>query len=296
MLVNNTALVSETTHISSAKLAKVSAALQKQATRDFGPIWDVHATVDAFARLQDVPVGYWPIVVRDDIHQPGAAGVHLDRNGQPFALVQYDQGWALTASHEMLEMLADPFGNRLVAGDSPKPGQGRVEFMVEVADPSEAPEFGYTVNGILLSDFITPKFYDPVAAPDIRYSFNNKLPRPRDIVKGGYISFHDPVSNHWWQKIWFGPKPQFRDLGVMTGAAGSLRAAIDAKTDTARQVTEMTAAAPELQATLAARPKHFESSEARASHLKERIEEIVASGPSYTWEDEGEVIEAEPAE
>src|SRR5205807_3772490 len=127
MLVNNTALVSETTHISSAQLAKVSAALQKQATRDFGPVWNVHATVDAFARLQDVPVGYWPIIVRDDIHQPGAAGVHLDRNGQPFALVQYDQGWALTASHEMLEMLADPFGNRLIAGDSPKPRQGRVE-------------------------------------------------------------------------------------------------------------------------------------------------------------------------
>jgi len=59
----------------------------------------------------------------------GAAGVHLDRNGQPFALVEYGQGWwSLTASHETLEMLADPWGNRLIAGNSPKPDQGRVEF------------------------------------------------------------------------------------------------------------------------------------------------------------------------
>ncbi|MDJ0346198.1 hypothetical protein QMK19_16000 [Streptomyces sp. H10-C2] len=35
-------------------------------------------------------------------------------------------------------MLGDPWGNRLVAGQSPKPGQGAVEFLVEVADPPEA--------------------------------------------------------------------------------------------------------------------------------------------------------------
>ena len=37
--------------------------------------------------------------------------------------------WSLTASHECLEMLADPFGNRLIAGDSPKPDQGRVQIL-----------------------------------------------------------------------------------------------------------------------------------------------------------------------
>jgi hypothetical protein len=44
-------------------------------------------------------------------------------------------------------MLVDPSGNRTQIGDSPKSNQGRVEFLVEVCDPSEAANFGYSVNG-----------------------------------------------------------------------------------------------------------------------------------------------------
>jgi hypothetical protein len=45
-------------------------------------------------------------------------------------------------------MLVDPSGNRLVAGDSPKTDQGRVSFLVEVCDPSEAADFAYSANGV----------------------------------------------------------------------------------------------------------------------------------------------------
>src|SRR5215467_6393763 len=116
MLVTQVALVADTTQVNSSQLGRVAAALQKQAIRDFRHIWDITATLDAFERLEDVPIGYWPIIVRDDIDVAGAAGVHLDKDGQPFALVQYSDSWSLTASHEMLEMLADPLGNRLIAG------------------------------------------------------------------------------------------------------------------------------------------------------------------------------------
>ena len=95
-------------------------------------------------------------------------------------------------------------------------------FLVEVADPPEAAEFGYTVNGLLLSDFFTPQFYDPVAADGVRYSFGGHIPGPRQILRGGYISWHEPVSDHWWQQIWFGtPEPRFRDLGKLTARNGS---------------------------------------------------------------------------
>jgi len=42
-----------------------------------------------------------------------------------------------------------------------------VEFLVEVADPPEDPQFGYTVNGFLVSDFLTPRFYDPVTVAGV---------------------------------------------------------------------------------------------------------------------------------
>jgi len=232
MLVKHLALVSQTKNVTPDALMRGSAALQKQAVRDFGPIWDVSATVDAFGKLKDVPLGYWPIIIQDDIHQSGAAGIHLDKGGQPYALVEYSPDWVLTASHEVLEMLADPFGNRLVAGQSPKPGQGRVEFLVEVCDPSEAAEYGYTVNGLLVSDFYTPKYFDPLANSGTRYSFTGAIKKPRQVLKGGYLSWHEPKSDHWYQATWFsGSKVSYRDLGKFTGKMG-LRAWIDSHTKT----------------------------------------------------------------
>jgi len=132
-------------------------------------------------------------MIRDNIGFD-AAGIHLDKDGQPFALVTAGDDWPLTACHEILEMLANPFGNRVIAGDSPKSDQGRVEFLVEVCDPSEAAEFGYTVNGVLVSDFYTPNYFDPIQAPGVRYSFTGALTEPRQVVAGGYLSWHEPVS------------------------------------------------------------------------------------------------------
>ena len=165
MPIQHLGLVTESNRVSRADMMKVSAALQKQASRDLQPIWDVNSTVDPFDSLDDVPDGYWPMIIMDDIGQDGASGIHLDRDGQPFALITADSDvdvWSLTASHEMCEMLVDPFGKRQVTGDSPKTGQGRVSFLVEVCDPSEATDFAYSVNGVLVSDFYTPHFFDPV--------------------------------------------------------------------------------------------------------------------------------------
>ena len=90
--------------------------------------WGVAATVEPFAQLDHVPTGYWPIVLRDDVPAQGDVGLHLDHQGQPMALIQANNIWSLTASHEALEMLADPWGNRFVPGGSLKPGQGVVQI------------------------------------------------------------------------------------------------------------------------------------------------------------------------
>src|SRR3954466_4252577 len=229
MLTINLALVSEVEGHDASDVSRVAAALQRQATRDFQPIWTVSATVDALPKLEDVPVGYWPMMIVPDVK--GAAGIHLDQDGQPYALIEMSDSWSLTASHEMLEMLADPFGNRGVAGRSPKRGQGRVEFLVEVCDPSEGAEFGYTVNDVLVSDFYTPRFYDPVHSDATRYSFTGAITKPRTILRGGYISWHDPVGDHWWQQTWFGQRKEYRDLGVFDATAASLRAWVDGQTE-----------------------------------------------------------------
>jgi len=227
LLIQYVALTSETGELDFSDLARVAGALQKQGTRDFQPVWGVSAVITAYARLEDIPLGYWPIIVKKGIGMPGVAGVHLDSDGQPYALVELSELWSLTASHEYIEMLADPFGNRLVAGNSLKKGQGRVEYLVEVCDPSEAEEFAYRVNDVLVSDFYTPRYFDPVASPGVQYSFTGAIREPRQVLQDGYLSWHDPVDDRWWQAQHFGPKLKIVDLGKLPADAKSLREEVD---------------------------------------------------------------------
>ncbi len=232
-LPHHVALVSETPSVSFSDLSAVAAALQKQATRDFGPIWQVSATVSAFAALESVPVDYWPVIVRANIDQPGAAGYHTDDNGQPFSLVEADDQWQLTASHETLEMLADPFGNRTVAGapppQAPQPlsALARVTYLVEVCDPCEDARFAYGVNGHQLSDFITPHYYDPNGATGTQYSFRGSIQAPHTVIESGYVSFGNPVTNEWFQIMVESGQTKVQDLGKLNRNGRSLRETID---------------------------------------------------------------------
>jgi hypothetical protein len=233
-LIRQVALVSVTDTISAAIVMQISAALQKQASRDLGPIWDVSATVDPFDSLGSVPVGTWPIVIGGKV-PPGAGGFHTDNNGQPISLVRASRDintLCQTCSHEMIEMLVDPFGSRFIAGDSPMPDQGRVNFLVEACDPSEAPEFGYTVNNLLVSDFYTPQYFDPVRSTGVRYSFTGAITEPRQVLQGGYLSWQDPVSKHFFQERRIDTvEPDFEDLGAPDDSSLAPREFVDRATD-----------------------------------------------------------------
>lgn len=280
------ALVPDSPSITLAKVSPVAAAIQKQVTRDFGPIWQVHATVDAFDKLEAVPVDYWPIIIRDDIKEPGAAGYHTDNHGQPFSLVQADPGWELTASHEALEMLADPFGNRTTAGPpppkapAPVSGFSRVSYLVEVCDPCEADQFSYEVNGVQLSDFITPHYYDPNGSTGVLYSCRGSIKAPHTVLEGGYVSFGNPVDNHWYQIIVVNGKQQVRDLGIIKTTKGkSLRELVDRmvreklksqhyRTMAPRSITAATSMKGSAPSPLA------NSSAARAKSLRKFVEDL----------------------
>jgi hypothetical protein len=222
-VLQHVALVSESDGVEPGELAEVAAAVQKQVLRDFGPLWQAQATVDAFPRLEDVPEGYWRVVVADGLSE-FSIGFHRARDGQPFAMVLFREDWHRIASHEVLEMLADPSGDWLVAGDSPDPRQGRVEFLVEVCDPCAL--VTYKVNGLELSDFITPDYHSPVRAAGARYSFTGSVPGPREILPGGYLGWRLPGTNQWFKasrlngQVHIDPAP-----GPPTGAC--LREAMD---------------------------------------------------------------------
>jgi len=220
-MVRHIALISETPLVGDSELSSVAAAIQKQVARDFGPIWEIDATVDAFPRLEDVPPGYWIVSVRTDLESTqGVKGAHYDDANQPFALVQYTgaETWPIMASHECLEMLGDPSLNKLVASASLKPDQGRVEYLLEVCDPCQDPSFAYSVNGIRLSDFYTQNYFDPIPATAVRYSFGGAITAPRQLLEGGYVSWRDPETAEWWQAVMLAGQLQFINRGPKNAA------------------------------------------------------------------------------
>ncbi len=97
---------------------------------------------------------------------PGEGGFHLDKHKQPYSKViasPKSEAWTIAASHEVLEMLVDPYGNRLqssvameIKGKKIVDGTGQYGYLVESCDPCEDDKYGYTINGVVVSDFITP--------------------------------------------------------------------------------------------------------------------------------------------
>ena len=289
-LTHQIALVPEGVSIKPSELTRVASALSKQVARDFGPIWNIQATVDPFATLDDVPSDYWPIIITRKVE--GAAGFHDDEHGQPFALVEFDADWSLTASHECLEMLADPFGRRLRAGNVPQQAiklglpNRRVRFLVEVCDPSEGTAFSYHVNGVLVSDFYTPDYFDPIAVSSVRYSFTGAVTAPRTVLNDGYISWHDPVTGHWMQLRMFpdelsSKKPHVVDLNTQTTFAKllqtgiSLRSAVDRVTTTAQRLQRAGKSAARL--TRSATQRAEEASSATAEAWRRQIVRVKAA-------------------
>jgi hypothetical protein len=278
MLTAHVAIVSEESKITAAELTTVAGALSKQVSRDFGPLWEVNADVAAYQRLEDVPLDYWPIIVKDDIGDPSAAGYHEDQHGQPLALVQYDASWSLTASHECLEMLADPFGRRVIAGESPVQGQGRVNFLVEVCDPCEASACAYTINGVQVSDFFTPHFFDPVQSAGVRYSYTGALTAPRQVLKDGYLSWYVPASKRWWQRTWFGSQPSDKALQNLNLSGTNIRAAIDRLTEEqrAKAVDKASPSSKHMAKAIQTRAGGRDAFAMRAGDLREVIRNVSA--------------------
>jgi hypothetical protein len=224
MQVRHIAIVPEEAAVRPSELAAVSSALQTQIVRDVAPVWGVTASVDAFPSLEDVPAGYWPVLL--SLRKLGPdAGVYLDANGQPYALVEISPSWGISASHACLELLHDPFGNQTALGPSPL-GEGAVTYLMGICDPCTDARHAYAINEVLVSDFSTPAFWGIGEAA--RYSFKGQLTAPFEVLPGGHLYFHDPLTNVWRVRRHAAEEPVDETLGILE-EAGSLREALEAR-------------------------------------------------------------------
>jgi hypothetical protein len=237
MSVAQIGLVDKTGKLDTQLLQETAAAIGIQVTRDLAPVWSVQATVQYLPDPKKIPVGIWPVFLVAKL-PPGEGGFHLDKKNQPYAEVigtPDSDDWTIDASHEIVEMLVDPAGNRLqtsraiaISGNGVADTTGEFDYLVEACDPCEDNQFAYSINGIAVSDFITPNFYDPVVTSGTRYSFGGNIKAPRQVLTGGYISFVNPATDHMEQILLLTSPPQLVDLGPADGA--SLRVFVDGHT------------------------------------------------------------------
>jgi hypothetical protein len=99
--------------------------------------------------------------------------------------------WAVRLSHELLEMLADPWINWCAQGTD-----GKI-YALEVCDAVESDKLGYEIDGVLVSDFTTPAWFEPTRAD--RVDFKRRIAKPLELAAGGYISMLDAAGG--WTRV-----------------------------------------------------------------------------------------------
>jgi hypothetical protein len=237
MSVNQLGLVDMTGQIDVDLVHSAAIALNLQVTRDLPQFWPVSATVTYLPNPNKIPAGIWPVQLVKTL-PPDEGGFHSDKHKQPYAKViasKSDPSWTIDASHEILEMLVDPYGNRMqssvaieIVRGKIQDGTGQYGYLVEACDPCEDNRYAYTINGVAVSDFITPHFYDPMVTSGTRYSFTGAVKGPRQILPGGYISWVNTEKDQWQQLMYVDPSkpPTIQNLGK-ADSTKSLREWID---------------------------------------------------------------------
>lgn len=196
------AIINASHQLADDAAARIVDALQVQVDRDFDAWYGLSATL-VFLAYGTAPAddAIWQLVLLDNSDAAGALGYHdVTKAGLPLGKafvgtdIQYGYKPSVTISHELLEMLADPAINTTVFVQT-SAVRGRV-YAYEVCDAVEADALGYEIDGVQVSDFVTPQWFQPFPAP--QYSFRQNVHKPFQLAPGGYIGVFD-AWGHWKQ-------------------------------------------------------------------------------------------------
>jgi hypothetical protein len=209
------AIVNESTVVADADMPAVVAALQKQVEEHFWPAWGLDAELTFAPKSAARPPGAWRLVILDDSDQADALGYHETTEaglplGKVFARTTMQDGgsWTVTASHELLEMLADPEINLSVFVQDGE-ATGKL-YAYEVCDAVE--EASYVIDGVQVSDFVLPSYFEPGipafagtgsgARPAAPFDFLKRLAKPLPaLLPGGYLSVFQVGEGGGWTQI-----------------------------------------------------------------------------------------------
>lgn len=171
-------------------LPAIVAALGKQLALHVQPFWG--RVMPTLHVRPNPPAGASTLAIFEDAEQAGYLGYHDETpEGLPYGrvfahtilsnggtIMESNNSLSATLSHELLEIVGDPSCNWWadnVDGYS---------YAMELCDACE--NDAYVIDGVHVSDFVTPAFFDPHAPAGSRLDYLHKLTRPFTMTKGGY--------------------------------------------------------------------------------------------------------------
>ncbi|MDI9878918.1 hypothetical protein [Flectobacillus longus] len=204
------AIVATTKRISFNEVQKATKAIDFQIKNHVSKYWDkqiyfgLQASIVCYESIQQVPYGSWLVTIDEQI-DTDSYGYHYvtEQNetyapkGTPYARIRYDRIWSLILSHEVTELLINPYLQNFRYADI---GGKKVRLVVEPSDPAQFRDYGYLIDDVLVSDFTTPNYYDLVWTPNTQYSFTGQIKKPLELLENGYFSFqYLDRLDVWWQ-------------------------------------------------------------------------------------------------
>src|SRR3990172_2955085 len=204
-LITKIAIINKSTNVSDGEVKNVIAAVQKQVNIDFFPHWDVAVDLVFFDtdNENDIPSNYWLVVIIDNADIASALGYHTITNaGMPIGKIftkvteSYGIPWSLTFSHEVLEMISDPYADISVfVRDSTTSG---LIIAYENADACQSLQHAYTIDGVVVSDSIFPSWFGFYQSE--QYDFMGYITEPLSILPGGYVlAYRVPNNGSEWE-------------------------------------------------------------------------------------------------
>jgi hypothetical protein len=191
--------------LTDAELQGALPAFQAQIEEDFKPVWGFGADLHFIPKGGTPTKGHWWMGVFDRSDQAGALGYHdMTSDGLPFGKVfyltdkEYGEDWLVTMSHELLEILADPYINLTAMFQKTNTTGSLVAY--ETADPTQGDV--YSKRGIPVSNFVYPAYFEPGPhAAGTRFDHMGLIHGAFPALRpGGYYSYFDLSGPGWKQK------------------------------------------------------------------------------------------------
>jgi hypothetical protein len=187
------AIVNESSVLSDAEVAAVVPAFQHAATYMFEKEWSSRCHLAFMPAGSTLPKGAWVFQILDTSDQAGALAYHdVDGKNVPAAKIfaktefEYGASWTVSLTHELWEALADP-----VCLAAAQISQSQL-VAYEVCDPCEDDSLAFTVQGVLVSDFVTRNWFTPGAPGP--WDHTAHLTGPLTLAPGGYVSIATATS------------------------------------------------------------------------------------------------------